>query len=84
MYWLDAVAQGSLEFSLQHLVTKADGYVKCSLCCASVEGPVWPYFAYGCQTVAEDFENESIQLTNHLALRAYEDIRLGIDQAFWL
>ena len=84
VYWLDAVVQGSMEFSLQHLVSKADGYVKCSLCGASVEGPVWPHFAYGCQTVADDFENESIQMTNHLCMRAFEDIRLGIDQPFWL
>ena len=71
VYWLDAVVQGSLEFSLQRLVTKAEGYAKCSLCGASVEGPVWPHFAYGCQTVAEDFDNESIQTTNHLCLRAF-------------
>ena len=73
-----------MEYSLQHLIDKTDGYVRCSLCGASVEGPVWPHFAYGCQKVADDFSNESIQITSHLALRALEDIRLGIDQAFWL
>ena len=84
VYWLDAVVQGSMEFSLQHLVTKAEGYVRCSLCGASLEGPVLPHFAYGCQVVANDFDNESIQATNHFAMRAFEDISLGIDQAFWL
>ena len=76
--------QGGMERSLQHLVSKTDGCVKFSLCGTSVEGPVWPHFAYCCQVVADDFANDSIQATNHLCHRAAEDIRLGIDHAFRL
>ena len=30
VYWLEAITQGSMETSLQHLAIKQDGYIKCS------------------------------------------------------
>ena len=47
-------------------------------------GPVWPHSSYGCQVGFEDFDNEGIQATNHLCLRAAGDILHGVDEALWL
>ena len=71
-----------MEHALQHLVVKTQGCIKCSLCGSSLEGPVWPHFSYGCQVVFDDFDNEGIQATNHLCLRAADDILYGVDEGF--
>ena len=75
VYWLEAVVQSSMEFSLQHIAEKQDGYIRCTLCGQSLEGPIWPHVVYGCSDICNDFENEAIQSTNQFCLEAAEDIR---------
>ena len=84
VYCLEVIVQGGMEISSQHLASKLDGYVKCNLCGAPLEGEIWPHVAYSCTHVANDFDNEATQETNPLRLVAAEDLRNKVNHALWL
>ena len=72
-----------MELAVRHIAIKSQGYVQCSVCKQSLETAVWPHLCYSCPAIQNDFDNEGIQATGHLCLRAAEDLNKGTNIAFW-